>query len=506
MRMQDYLNELANRRTKIESGGTTNKVKQVDTLSARERILTLLDEYSFVEIGAFVKPRTTDYNMQEVEAPADGVVTGYGLIEGRLVYVYSQDVTVLGGALGEMHGRKITNIYDLALKVGAPIIGLLDSAGVRLQESVDALEAFGQIFVKQSLASGVIPQISAVMGTCGGSASVLPSLSDFTFMTSENSALFLNSANTLDETLDITDIISDSNFHASKAGVIDCVCDNESVLLQKIRTLIELLPANNQEEAPSTIVSDEDDFNRLIPEFNQIVEEGLDGRNAINLLVDHHSFFELKEHYGPDVVIGLCKLGGMSVGIIANQAYNQEARLSLEGCQKIKEFVNCLDAFSIPVITLVDVIGFEATLEGEVAGQSKYTGKMISAFANATIPKISVLTNRGIGLAYVALNSKHIGADIVYAWPSAKVSIMEAEPAVRIIYSEEIEQSEVAKTFINEKTALYTEAHMSPYHAASRGYIDDIIEPIATRKRLIAALEMLFTKSSTNPDRKHRSV
>lgn len=487
MSMQQDFEKLTNRRS-----------------TARDRIDLLMDQQSFVEIGAFVKPRQTDYNMTTIEAPADGVVTGYGTIEGRLTYVFSQDASVIGGALGEMHAKKIIALYDLAIKTGAPIIGLLDSAGMRLQEGTDALEGYGQIFVKQSMASGIIPQIMAVLGTCGGSGALIPSLADFTFMKKEGTSLYLNSANTLDHTKASNDTLSGSVFNATESGMVDLVLEDETQLLTGIRTLIELLPSNNKEEAPYGGTGD--DLNRLIPSFNRDISKGLDGRAALSAIADVGTFMELKSEYGKDIILGLGKLGNMTVGLIANQATESDGRISLQGCEKIAEFVYKLDAFGIPLVTLVDVVGYTASLVETQAGQSKVVAKMMSNFIHATVPKISILTHRAIGSAYVALNSKHIGADFVFAWPEAQVSFMEAESAVRIMYAKEIETSTMASDVIKEKTKLYKEEQMSPYKAASRGYIDDIIEPAATRKRLIAALEMLYTKYMVSPERKHRSV
>jgi len=487
MSMQQDLEKLTNRRS-----------------TARDRIDLLLDQQSFVEIGAYIKPRQTDYNMTTIEAPADGVVTGYGTIEGRLIYVFSQDLSVIGGSLGEMHAKKIVALYDLAIKTGAPIIGLLDSAGMRLQEGTDALEGYGQIFIKQSMASGVIPQIMAIVGTCGGSGAFFPSLADFTFMKKEASSLYLNSANTLDHTKVSNDTLSGSAFHAKESGMIDVVRDDETQLLASIRTFVELLPSNNKEEAPYGRTGD--DLNRLISSVSTDISKGLDGRTALSAIADVGTFMELKPEYGKDITLGLGKLGNMTVGLIASQASEGDGRISLQGCEKIAEFVSKLDAFGIPLVTLVDVVGYATSLEETKAGQSKYVAKMMSNFIHATVPKVCVLANRAIGSAYVAFNSKHIGADFVFAWPEAKVSYMDAEPAVRIMYAKEIEASTVASDVIKEKIKLYKEEQMSPYKAAGRGYIDDIIEPAATRKRLIATLEMLYTKYTVSPERKHRSV
>lgn len=507
MSMQNYLNELTNRRTNIEAGGSEEaqlKVKQAGKMTARERIASLFDEGSFVELGAFVKPRNTDFNLTPEDLAADGVVTGYGTVDGRLVYVYSQDVTVLGGSLGEMHAKKIVNTYDMAMKVGAPIVGLLDSTGMRLQELTDALNGYGQIFMKQSMASGVIPQITAILGTCGGSASLLPSLSDFVFIKKEDSALYLNSANTLDETLTASEDVGSASFHAMNAGIIDVVSDDESTLLSELRALVSILPSNNQEDAPVTGVTD--DLNRIIPEFNVDAPNGLDGVVASELLLDAGTMVQLKQGYATEVVTAIGKLGGMTVAVVANQADQLDGRLSLEGCNKISEFITKMDAFSIPVITLVDVVGYTATLGEEMAGQAKAAAKMVSSYIASTVPKITVLTGKAIGSAYVAMNSKHIGSDMVYAWPNAEVSVMDAEMAVRIMYADEIDSSTVANEVIAEKTSEFAASQASPYTAAARGYIDDIIEPAATRKRLIAALDMLYTKYVTVAERKHRSI
>jgi len=502
MGMEELLQELVNRRSVIEN--TAVIPIQKGQLTARERIRHLLDEQSFVEIGAFVQPRNTDYNMSNQSVPADGVITGYGTVDGKLVYVYSQDKTALGGAIGEMHAKKIASIYDTAIKVGAPIIGLLDSAGMRLQEGMDAFDGYGQIFIKQSLASGVIPQITAVLGYCGGSGAMIPSLSDFVFMKETGAQLFLNTESTLDGLPSTETNISGTNFHETGDGVVDIVKKDDGDILYDIRRLVRLLPSNNKEDCP--IESTEDDFNRLIPYFNEKIEEALDGKKAIEAILDRGTSFELRKGFGPDVVIALGKLGGQLVGMIANNGKETKGRLSLNGCRKITKFITFLDAFSIPVVTLVDVRGYTSTVEETHQGQTKVVTDMMGAFISATIPKVSVLTNYGVGSAYVGLNSKHIGCDIVYAWPSAKVSVMAAKPAVKIMYAEELENNQMPRSFMKEKIKQYEQEQMSPYNAAKHGYIDDIIEPAATRKRLIATLEMLYTKHIISPDRKHGSV
>ncbi len=493
MSMEDRLSELTSLRNGIEAGST-----------ARQRIEALLDYQSFVETGAFIRPRSTDYNMTKLEAPADGVVTGYGTMNGRLVYVYSQDPEVIGGALGEMHAKKIAGIYDMAIKVGAPVIGLLDSTGMRLQEGSDAFEGYGQIFIKQSMASGVIPQITAILGTCGGGAAMIPSLSDFVLMTKEHTSFYLNSVNTLDDVKNSVETIGTAQYHGMNAGIVDVVCDDEAALFADVKDLIALIPSNNSEDAPYG--EGEDDFNRELAELNGLDVSIVDGREVIGQIVDERTYFEVSSDYGKDVATVLARLGGMTVGFVASASIENEGRLSLEGAEKVAAFVNKLDAFSIPVVTLVDTKGFEASVANERSGQAKYVAAMIGAYTNATVPTVTVLMNNAVGSAYVAMNSKHIGADVVYAWPTAKIGTMDPESAVKIMYAEEISASTAAPELIREKIMSYTAEEMSPYKAASHGYIDDIIEPSATRKRLIAAVDMLFTKYVNRPDRKHRSV
>lgn len=508
MSIQNEIKELTNRRANIVQGGSQEDIEAIHAsglLTARERIEVLLDDSTFVEIGAFVQPRSTNFNLLSIQAPADGVVTGYGTIEGRLVYVYSQDSTVLGGALGEMHAKKIVQLYDLALKTGAPIIGLLDSSGLRLQESTDGLAGFGEIFLKQSIASGVIPQFIGVLGTCGGGAAIMPSLADVTVMSLTSGKLFVNSQNTLDKTEEGTPDYTSAIQQAMTTGVVDIVCENDKACLLKLRELIELVPSNNLEESP--LIESHDDINRTSETLNQIVvENGMDGRTLVKEIVDHHALIELRETYAPTVVTALGHLSGISVGFIACQTLESDGRLTAQAAEKIADFVKFLDAFNLPIISFVDISGFAATVEQEKLGISKSVAKMVSAFSNATCPKINVIIKRAYGTAYVAFNSKSIGADMVYAWPSAMISMMDAKSAVRIMYAESLELGTLSPEDFNEAVLLYENEQASPYTAASRGYVDDIIEPAATRKRVVAALEMLYTKYTSHPTKKHPVV
>lgn len=508
MSIQAKLNELTNRRQQIELLGgkeAVDKVHKDGKMTSRERVNSLLDENSFVEIGAFVTQRATNFNLDAKELPADGVVTGYGTIEGRLVYVYSQDATVLGGAIGEMHAKKIVSIYDLALKMGAPVIGLLDSAGLRLQEATDALDAFGQIYVKQAQASGVIPQITAVLGNCGGGTSIMTSFSDFTFMTSKNSKLYVNSPNTFSDSDGGVDKLTSAEFNASTTGLVDVVCDNDACVVACIRELIEVLPSNNKEEAPFANVTD--DLNRLAQELTSFVSEGANGLAIVTAIADDNKLVEIKKEFGKQVVTAFANLNGISVGLIASQSDSEdEGRLTTDALNKVTEFVSFCDAFGIPLVTVSDIVGYAAGVAEEKKGLAKAAAKMTHAFITATVPKINVLVKRGFGSAYVSFNSKHVGADVVLAWPTAEIAMMDAKNAVKIIYASEIANAEVAGDVIAQKTAEFEANQASAYAAASRGYVDDIIEPAATRKRVIVALEMLYSKSVAGVDRKHSTI
>ena len=470
------------------------------TLSARERIENLLDGASFVEIGGHITSRSTDFNMNPQETPGDGVITGYGVIDGNLVYVYSQDAKVLGGSIGEMHAKKILNLYDLAMKVGAPVIGLYDCAGLRLQEAVDALGSFGAIFAKQAAASGVIPQLTGIFGTCGGGSALIPTLTDITVMEQENGRLFVNSPNTLDgneiSRLDTAKAL----YQAANNSQVDIVAEGEEEVLAVLRQLVALLPACYDDDASYEECTDS--LNRIIPELEDFSH---DAKTVFAKVSDDEFFLELKKDYAPDMVIGFARLNGVTVGCVGNQYAVSEGVLTTKGANKAAEFVDFCDAFQIPVLTAVNVTGFKATVHEEKT-IAKAAAKLTYAFTNATVPKVTLVLGDAFGTAYVTMNSKSIGADIVYAWPQARIGMMDPEQAVRIMYAEEIGDSEDKAVLIQEKTAQYESLQSSALSAARRGYVDDIIEPDATRKRLIAAFEMLFTKREDRPAKKHGTV
>ena len=477
--------------------------------SASSRINRLLDENSFVEIGAYVTARSTDFNMAVKETPADGVVTGYGTVDGNLVYVYSQDASVLGGSMGEMHAKKISALYALAMKMGAPIVGLIDCAGLRLQEATDALDAFGKLYLDQTMASGVIPQISAVFGTCGGGMAVSLGLSDFTFMEENKAKVFVNSPNALDGN-DVSKCdTAAADFQSKETGLIDFVGDEDSILKQ-IRTLISILPANNEDDMSYDECTD--DLNRICADLENYAG---DAGMVLSFISDDHFLMEVKKASAPEMVTGFIRLNGTTVGCVANRTElygtdgekegEYEAKLTSKGCDKAADFVNFCDAFNIPVLTLAQTTGFKADKHTE-RKIAKAAGRLTYAFANATVPKVTVVIGEAYGSAYLTMNSKSIGADIVYAWPQTSIGMMDAAAAAKIMYADEIAASEDSTALISEKAAAYRELQSSPLAAAKRGYIDDIIEACDTRKRVIAAFEMLFTKREDRPGKKHGTV
>ena len=469
--------------------------------SASRRIATLLDEGSFVEIGGAVTARSTTFNLQEKAAPSDGVITGYGVIDGNLVYVYSQDADVLGGALGEMHAKKIARIYDMAMKMGAPVIGLIDCAGLRLQEATDALEAFGSLYHKQALASGVIPQVTAIFGMCGGGLAVVPGLTDFTFMEAKDGKLFVNSPNALEGNEISKCNTASAEYQSKTAGLVDGI-GAEAEILGQIRDLVCMLPANNEDDMSYEECTD--DLNRICADIANVSE---DTAIALAQIADNQILVETKKDYAKEMVTGFIRLNGMTVGVVANRSkvYNAEVEaefdsvLTVDGCKKATDFVNFCDAFSIPVLTLTNVTGFAATVESE-KNMASAVAKLTYAFANATVPKVNVIVGKAFGSAYVSMNSKSIGADLVYAWPTAEIGMMDAKLAAQIMYADADAET------LNEKAAEYKELQSSPNSAAARGYVDAIIEPADTRKYVIGAFEMLFTKREDRPAKKHGTV
>lgn len=476
--------------------------------SASSRIAALLDENSFVEVGAYITARTTDFNMTEQETPADGVVTGYGTIEGCLVYVYSQDASVLGGSMGEMHAKKISNIYSMAMKMGAPVIGLIDCAGLRLQEATDALAGFGQVYLNQTMASGVIPQISAIFGTCGGGMAVSAAITDFTFMEDKSAKLFVNAPNALKGNYTSKCDTSSAAFQSAEAGLVDFTGDEASILGQ-IRRLVSILPSNNEDDM--SYGECQDDLNRISGELAGCAG---DTALALSIISDNNFFMEVKKNYDPSMVTGFIRLNGTTVGCVANRSEvyengektaEYEPVLSAKGCDKAADFINFCDSFNIPVLSLVNVKGYKASKCTEKL-IAKAAGRLTYAYANASVPKVTVIVKDALGSAYLTMGSKSIGADVVYAWENAAIGMMDPAEAVKIMYAKEIEAAEDSVALISEKTAQYAALQSSALAAARRGYIDDIIKAGETRQRVIAAFEMLFTKREDRPSKKHGTV
>ena len=470
---------------------------------ARARIDSLLDDNSFVEIGAKVTARSTDFNLKLTETPSDGVITGYGVINGQLVYVYSQDASVLNGSVGEMHAKKIVKLYDMALKMGAPIIGLVESAGLRLQEATDALNAFGEIYLKQAMASGVIPQITAIFGSCGGALAISSAMSDFTFMEEKNAKLFVNAPNCIDGNRVEKCDTSAAAFQAKETDNVDVVAD-EATLITKIRDLVSILPENNDGE--SYFEECEDDLNRACASLEASIA---DPAAALSQLSDNAIVFETKAEYAKEVVTAFIKLNGATVGVVANRTvlYDEngeekekfEPVMSAIGCVKAADFVNFCDAFEIPVLTITNVKGFRACqcCEKKIA---KAAAKLAYAFANASVPKVNLIVGEAFGSAYMIMNSKAVGADVTIAWPNAKIGSMDAKLAAKIMCDGK--GSDAIDACAKEYEALQNNVES----AARRGYVDEIVEPADTRKYVIGAFEMLYSKSDLAAMKKHGTV
>lgn len=466
------------------------------------RISELLDAGSFVEIGGAVMARNTDFNMQGNKIPGDGVITGYGVIDGNLVYVYSQDASAFGGSIGEMHAKKITNLYDMAMKMGAPVVGFIDCSGIRLQEGTDALQAFGSIYAKQALASGVIPQITAVFGMCGGGTTILTGLSDFTFM-AEKGKMFVNSPNAIPGNHITKCDTSSADYQAKEAGNVDFLGKEDEVISQ-IRSLICMLPANNEDN--DSYEECQDDLNRICSG----IENGSDDAALVlSMIADDQNFIEVKSEYAKDMVTGFIRMNGMTVGTVANRSkvYDEEGNvaqefdgsISAKGCKKAADFVKFCDAFEIPVLTLTDVDGFKASKCSEKT-LAREAAKLVYAFANATVPKVNIITGKAYGSGYLVMNSKALGADMVYAWTDAEIGTMKADLAAGILYPD------ASVNERKEKAEEYQNMQESAASAAARGYVDTVIRPEDTRKYVIGALEMLFTKREDRPAKKHGTI
>lgn len=477
-------------------------MSNTNAMSAKDRISVLVDDNSFVEIGANITKRCTDFNMQEKSVPADGVVTGYGLIQNNPVYIYSQDASAMNGTIGEMHAGKIAHVYELAMKTGVPVIGLIDCAGMRLQESTDALAGFGKIYKMKAKASGVVPQISAIFGNCGGGVAVMAAMSDFTFMEQTEAKLFINSPNTLDSNYTAKLDTASADFQKT-ASTVDFIVEGEAELLASVRELVGILPSNNNETAFSEECMD--DLNRTVSDF---AAETADPALALEDLGDNHFFLEVKKGYAKEMVTGFICLDGITIGAVANrtaefdadgkEAAGYEARLTTAGCEKAASFIKVCDAFNIPVLSLTNVEGYATSVEEEKTIASA-AAKLTAAFAEADVPKVNLIVGNAYGSAYITMNSKHIGADMVFALPDAKIGMMDAEVAAKIMYADEQDAD------LTAKAAEFAE-QSGTEAAAARGYVDSIIAPESARKQLLYAFEMLYSKSEYPIGKKHGTI
>lgn len=501
------------RKSALQGGGDAQMEKQHarGKKTARERIAYLLDENTFNEVDGFVTHRAAGLGMEKSHPLGDGVVTGWGKINGRLVYIYAQDFTVLGGSLGEGHGRKIAKIMDLAIQNGAPLIGLNDSGGARIQEGVDSLAAYGEIFFRNTQASGVIPQISVILGPCAGGAVYSPGITDFIFMVEKNAYMFITGPEVVravtHENVDF-DSLGSAAVHHAKSGVAHFTAPDEELLLQQVRWLLSYLPANNLESPPA--IRSDDDPGRLVFELEQVVPEEpnrpYDVHDVIDLIFDADTFLEVQAEYAGNLVIGFARLNGETVGIIANQPVVLAGVLDINASDKGGRFIRFCDAFHIPLITLIDTPGFLPGTDQEHNGIIRHGAKMIYAYAEATVPKLAVILRKAYGGAYIVMSSKHLRSDLNFAWPNAEIAVMGPEGAVQIVFRKEIDAAEDSAATRKEKTQQYREEFANPYVAAARGYLDDVILPAETRLRLIAGLESLATKRQTVPQRKHGNI
>ncbi|MEE0943968.1 MAG: carboxyl transferase domain-containing protein [Clostridia bacterium] len=510
----DKLNDLQLRRAAVEAGGGEAKIKKqhdAGKKTARERIAALLDEGSFVEVDAFVEHRSNEFNMAETKAPGEGVVTGYGTVDGRLVFVYSQDFTVIGGSLGEMHAKKICKVMDMAVKMGAPIIGMNDSGGARIQEGIAALSGFGEIFKRNTLASGVVPQISVIMGPCAGGAVYSPAITDFVFMVEKTSQMFITGPAVIKSVTgeDVTsEELGGAVAHAEKSGVAHFTAKNEDECIEKLKKLISYLPSNNLEDIPFEMP--QDPINRLSEKLTTIVPDepnkAYDVKEVIAEVVDGGSFMEVQSEFAKNIVIGLARMNGSTVGIVANQPNVMAGALNVDASDKAARFVRFCDSFNIPVVTFTDVPGYLPGVHEEHGGIIRHGAKLLYAYSEATVPMINVILRKAYGGAYIAMSSKHLGADAVFAWPTAEIAVMGPEGAANIIFKNEIAESSDPIATRNEKIQEYRDKFANPFEAAKLGFVDDVIEPDSTRPRIIAALEMLASKRETRPSKKHGNI
>jgi len=510
----DKLEKLREYRSAIEEGGGIKRIEKQHErgkLTARERLDLLFDEGSFVELDAFVKHRCTNFEMESMDAPAEGVITGYGQVEGRLVYAYAQDFTVIGGSLGEMHANKICKVLDNALKVGAPVVGLNDSGGARIQEGVDALSGYGKIFYKNTMASGVIPQITAIMGPCAGGAVYSPAITDFVFMVDKTSQMFITGPQVIKTVTgeEVTaETLGGAMTHNSVSGVAHFMESDDNVCILEIRRLLSFLPSNNMETTP--MVESFDDINVKLDKMDSIIPNNsnkpYDMFDLIDSLVDQGDYMQYLPHYGKNIITCFARLGGKAVGIIANQPKILAGCLDINASDKAGRFIRTCDAFNIPILNIVDVPGFLPGTKQEYGGIIRHGAKMLYAYSEATVPKVTLIVRKAYGGAYIGMCNKELGADMVFAWPSAEIAVMGPQGAANIIFRKDIADAPNPAETRQKKVDEYTSEFATPYKAAERGMVDDVLEPSSTRARLISAFDMLAGKRESRPAKKHGNI
>ena len=498
----------------IEMGGGQKRIDKQHAqgkMTARERLNKLFDEGSFTEISQFIRHRCTNFNMQEKDIPGDGVVSGYGTVNGRRVFAYAEDFTVEGGSLGEMHAHKLCQVQEMALKMGAPIIGSNDSGGARIQEGGNSLSGYTEIFQRNILASGVIPQISAIMGPCAGGAVYSPALTDFIFMVKQTSYMFITGPEVVKSVTqeEVTmENLGGSEVHSTRSGVAHCTADNDMDCILKIRELMSFLPNNNMEEPP--FVPTTDSPNRIDPQLDLLVptnpNQPYDMKELILSVADDQNFFEIQEEYAKNIIIGYIRLNGKTIGVVANQPAALAGTLDINASVKAARFVRFCDAFNIPLLTLVDVPGFLPGVNQEYEGIIRHGAKLLYAYCEATVPKVTVITRKAYGGAYDVMSSKHIRGDINFAYPTAEIAVMGPDGAVNILFRKDLKTAEDPEGKRKELQADYREKFANPYRAAELGYVDEIIEPSITRSRLIRSFELLANKRQSNPPKKHSNI
>ncbi len=512
--VEDKIKDLKAREQKVMAMGgekAVAKQREKGKSTARERLDMLFDPGTFREIDRFVTHRCVNFGMEDVDIPSDGVITGHGLVDGRPVFAFSQDFTARAGSLGEMHAKKICKVMDLALKAGVPFIGFNDSGGARIQEGVDALSGYGQIFYRNSLASGVIPQVSAIMGPTAGGAVYSPAMTDWVFMVKNSSYMFITGPEVIKSVTgeEITfEDLGGAMTHNSKSGVSQFACESDADAIQKIKQLLSYLPANNMEDPPH--VNTGDDPARTDPSLDSIIPDSpnksYDMKAVIKSIVDNGEFFEPHQYYAKNIIVGFARLNGRSIGIIANQPRELAGCLDINASDKATRFIRFCDAFNIPLLTIADVPGYLPGSHQEWGGIIRHGAKLLWCYSEATVPKLLLVTRKDYGGSYLAMCSKDLGADMAFAWPTAEIAVMGAAGAANIIHRKEIKAAEDSKAKREEKIAAYEDLFSNPYCAANRGYIDAVLVPSETRPRLIEALEIMCSKRELRPPKKHGNI